>query len=364
MTRIGWRTFVVLAVIACANTAFAQQQPPGPPSGPPPGAAARNPQCTRLEGQLAMLDRGQADPQRAEQIKRYEDTAQRQQVELDRLSAQGRRLGCEGRGFFSLFGGESAQCTPINNQIQQMRANLDKVIADLERLRGNNGDREGERRSILVSLAQNDCGPQYRQYANRSGGGFFENLFGGGTVTSPTMPPTSTNGDTYRTVCVRTCDGFYFPISFSTTPANFPQDEQVCRRMCPAAEVALYSHRNPGEDMAQAISTSGSNYTELPNAFAYRKAISPGCSCRAAGQTWAEALRNLQDTTVERGDIIVTEEQAKLLSQPAETRGKQAPVSRPTGPQPKAATPAVSTPAAEGGKRTVRTVGPPFIPAN
>jgi hypothetical protein len=359
----------VLAVAASA-TAVSAQAPL------PPGAAQRNPVCVRLESQLAMTERGQAvDPQRAEQIRRYEETAQRQQVELDRLSAQGRRMGCEGRGFFSLFGGQPQQCGPINNQIQQMRANLDRVLADLQRLQGNSADREGERRTILASLAQNDCGPQYRQFANRGGGGvggFLENLFGGGTIiTPPGSQPPGIGGDTYRTVCVRTCDGFYFPISYSTTPASFPQDEQVCQRMCPAAEVVLYSHRNPGEDIAQAISTGGRTYTELPNAFAFRKAFNAACSCRAPGQTWAEALKHLEDNTLERGDIVVTEEQAKLLSQPADQRGKGAPKGKaqPKGAAP-AATPTASTPAqpaanqSNGGKRQVRTVGPTFIPAN
>jgi hypothetical protein len=215
---------------------------------------------------------------------------------------------------------------------------------------------------------QNECGPQYRQYANRGGGGgFFENLFGGGTIITPGTPPGGVGGDTYRTVCVRTCDGYYFPISYSTTPASFPQDEQTCQRMCPAAEVALYSHRNPGEDISQALSTGGRNYSELPNAFAFRKAFNSSCSCRAPGQTWSQALQHLDDSTIEQGDIVVSEEQAKLLSQPADQRK----AAQKKGAQPKGAAPVAATPAATpkqqkgaDGKPQVRTVGPPFIPSN
>ena len=279
-------------------------------------------------------------------------------------------MGCEGRGFFSLFGGQPQQCGPLNNRIQQMRANLDRVLADLQRLQGNTADREGERRAILASLGQNDCGPQYKQYANRGGGGFFENLFGGGTIITPGGPPPGAGGDTYRTVCVRTCDGYYFPISYSTTPASFPNDEQVCQRMCPAAEVALYSYRNPGEDIAQAISTGGRNYSELPNAFAFRKAFNPSCSCRPPGQTWQQALKHLEDNTIEQGDIVVTEEQAKLLSQPADQRGKGAAKGKGAQPkealrQPRKACGASPPKPKNGeGKPKVRTVGPPFIPSN
>ncbi len=356
------RKLVLAAVAVTAWASAANAQLP-----PPPGGAQRNPVCLRLESQLSMLDRGQAtDPKRAEQIKRFEEAAQRQQVELDRLSAQARRAGCEGRGFFALFGSQPQQCGPINNQIQQMRANLDRVLADLQRLQGNTAEREGERRAILASLGQNDCGPQYRQFANRGLGGFLENLFGGGTIITPGQPQTG-SGDTYRTICVRTCDGFYFPISYSTTPASFPQDEQVCQRMCPAAEVALYSHRNPGEDVAQALSTGGRSYSELPSAFAFRKAFNPSCSCRAPGQTWADALKHLDDNTVERGDIVVTEEQAKLLSLPLDARAKGA---KGKGAQPKGAAPETpsATPTAakpqNGDKRPVRSVGPQFLPAN
>jgi hypothetical protein len=139
--------------------------------------------------------------------------------------------------------------------------------------------------------------------------------------------------------------------------------------MCPAAEVALYSHRNPGEDIAQAISNSGRSYSELPNAFAFRKAFNPSCSCRPPGQTWQQALKHLEDNTVEQGDIVVTEEQAKMLSQPkaapAAKKGVQTKGAPPAQTQ-KASTPPAAKPKQQNadGKPKVRTVGPPFIPAN
>jgi hypothetical protein len=365
---------VAMLALAAALTSAAAQQPP------PPGAASRNPVCIRLEGQLATLDRGNYDPVRAEQIKRLEDAAARQQSDLDRLTAQARRSGCEGRGFFSLFSGEPPQCSAINNQIAQTRANLDRVLGDLQQSQGNSADREGQRRGILVALGQNDCGAQYRQFANRGGGGFFDNLFGGngpGTIITPN--PDVPAGNTYRTVCVRTCDGFFFPISYSTVPGKFADDEKVCQAMCPASEAMLYSHRNPGEDISQAVPASaaagggGRPYSELPTAFAYRKAFNPACTCKGVGQTWADALKTLEDSTVERGDIVVNEERSRQLSQPqVDAQGK--PI-RPTNARPGtpaakgAAAPAgtAATPAepdtSEPGKRQVRTVGPTFLPA-
>ena len=87
--------------------------------------------------------------------------------------------------------------------------------------------------------------------------------------------------------------------------------------MCPAAEVSLYTYHNPGEEVSQAVSLNGRLYTELPTAFSYRKAINPACSCRRPGESWAEALKaNGTDETVAPGDVIVTEQNAKQLSQP------------------------------------------------
>lgn len=372
-TTIAVRRGLALVLLLVTSVGLAEAQQP-PVSGAP-----RHPACARLEAQLSAFDRGgNVDPQRAEQIRRYEEAAGKQQQELDRLVAQARRTGCEGRGFFSLFGGQPQECGPLNNRIQQMRANLDRVLNDLQRLQGNSADREGERRAILASLAQNDCGQQYKQFVSRGGSGgggnFFENLFGGGPgtiITPPNAQQPSTSGETFRTVCVRTCDGFYFPISYSTVPANFAHDAQVCQRMCPAAQVQLYSHRNPGEDMAQAVSSEGQPYSQLPTAFAYRKQVDPSCSCRAAGQTWADALKNVEDTGLEQGDIVVTEERAKTLSAPidpnkgkAQAKGKGAQPKGKTEP-PVAETPPTppAPPNGEGGKRSIRTVGPPFLPA-
>src|ERR1700689_5809306 len=148
----------LLGSMALGLDAHAQMNPPGPPpsQGAPPPV---NPVCPRLEAQLATIDHGgSGDPAKDEQIRRYQDAAARQQGELDRVTSQARRMGSASSGFFSLFNGQSAQCGPVNNQIQQMRANLDQITTNLERLRGGPGsaDRDNQRRSVLLALAQNN----------------------------------------------------------------------------------------------------------------------------------------------------------------------------------------------------------------
>ncbi len=338
-------------------------------AGPAPAQQSRA--CTQLEAQLAAFDRGGAnDPARAEQIRRYEDAANRQQAELERALAQSRQLGCEGRGFFLFSGPAPEQCGPLNRRIQQQRANLDRVQSELTQLQSASAgsEREAQRRAIMAALAQNDCGPQYQQAAQPRGGGLFEALFGPGSIFTP-GPDTGGPSGTFRTVCVRTCDGYFYPISFATTPERFGEDERVCQRSCPAAEVALYSYRNPGGDIREATSISGQPYSSLPNAFRYRQAYDKACSCRAPGETWAEAMKHLEDQTVERGDIVVNEQRSRQMSQPrTDAQGK------PVRPDPRAAQNPVAAsqptppgvlseaPAQPDPKRSVRTVGPTFYP--
>jgi hypothetical protein len=343
----------------------AQSQPPAgqpAPNQTPLNPATSNPVCVRLEGQLAAFDRGTADPARADQIKQAEDAIAKKQADIDRATAQAHKSGCAGTGFFALFSALSPQCGPITSQIQQMRGDLDRMMSDLQQLQSGTSDRTDQRRALIGQLAQNNCGAQYTAAANSQGGpqGFFDALFGGGTIVNP-------NGDgapngTYHTVCVRSCDGYYFPVSYSTLPSHFAEDQLTCQRECPAAEVGLYSYRNPGESMDQAVSTTGQLYTALPTAYRYRTQLVSGCSCRRPGESWQDALKNADDSsTLENGDIVVTDQNAKALSQAPKQPGKQpAAAAAQAGASPPAnAAAGASSP--DKPKGPVRVVGPPFL---
>ena len=68
--------------------------------------------------------------------------------------------------------------------------------------------------------------------------------------------------------------------------------------------------------MNQAVSINGQPYSSLPNAFNFRHDFNPSCACKAAGQTWSDALKTIDDKAAaeQQGDIIVTEESAKKMS--------------------------------------------------
>ncbi len=177
---LRWQTGLALIGLAATFVAAQAQpwgQPPPPaaipqaPPGPPPQAgqpqgqmpprsAYQNQLCVRLEAQLANLDRGGgADPAQAEQVRRFEASANQQQQEIDRATQQAQRLGCSSSGFFLFNLGQNPQCTGLNTQIERMRANLARTNAEMQRLSGGSLDRGEQRRSILMSLGENNCGP-------------------------------------------------------------------------------------------------------------------------------------------------------------------------------------------------------------
>lgn len=385
--RVCAPVFAAALAAALGAQAPAPGPAPLPPPAAPPAAAAppvappnANPVCVRLEATLANLERSDGDAARAEQIRRYEEAAERQQQELDRITGQAQQMGCSRSSFFLFGGGQPPQCDRLNNQMQNMRANLDRIQVGLQQLQGSRTGSDAQRRQILGQLAQNNCGAQYRTAAAPppGPGGLFDSLFGNNAPPGTPDPTTAPPSGTFRTVCVRTCDGFYFPVSYATAASKFPEDERVCQRMCPGSEVALYSYRNPGEDMTQAVSTNGRRYSELPTAFKYRQEFNSACTCRGTGQNWSDALK--QDDTIQRGDLVVNEENARTLSQPKQEPpaknakqtkgGKGEPKAPPAQPAPaEASAPPADTPpppaAAEtvgpDGKRKVRTVGPPMV---
>lgn len=357
-------------------------QPQGAPQGGYPASGAPGPACVQLESALAQIDRG-GDPTNDARIRQ----AAQMRAELDGLAQQARSMQCDApRGFF-IFQGPPRP--PACDDIDQRMSALRSQLASVER---GGVDTQGQRRQVIAALAQNNCGPQYRaalqsmQQAGQAPGqrpqrsrNFFEALFGGPMDSEPeeapgldVAPMDLPKSSTYRTVCVRSCDGYYFPISYATVPARFASDDALCRRLCPATEAQLFTYRNPGEDIQQATSVSGRPYMSLPTALLYRKQLVPSCSCRAPGQSWAQALAGLEDqTTLQKGDILVTEEQAKEMSQPrpADAQGKSRTAGTATPPRPATADSSASAdaplaPASEQpGQRPVRVISTPRPPA-
>lgn len=89
----------------------------------------------------------------------------------------------------------------------------------------------------------------------------------------------------YRTLCVRLCDGYYFPISSATGGGGLSRDADACSASC-GSEARLFYYPNAGGDIDSMVDLTGMAYSSLPNAYKYRKALVPECRCRP--QPWSE----------------------------------------------------------------------------
>jgi hypothetical protein len=85
-------------------------------------------------------------------------------------------------------------------------------------------------------------------------------------------------GTSYRTVCVRLCDGFYFPVSEATQPGNFLTDQQRCQSSC-SSPTKLFYQSLPADDANTLVALTGEHYDQLLNAYRYRAQYVDSCSC-------------------------------------------------------------------------------------
>ncbi|GAA6212284.1 hypothetical protein NBRC116602_20250 [Hyphomicrobiales bacterium 4NK60-0047b] len=83
----------------------------------------------------------------------------------------------------------------------------------------------------------------------------------------------------YRTMCVRIKDGFYWPISFARSKADFRKDRIKCQKSC-SGKVRLFYYRNTSDDLASMRDLKGKRYSSLKTAFLYRKKYVKGANCK------------------------------------------------------------------------------------
>lgn len=328
--------------------------------------------CTRLEARLVALD-SRAGVGASDKSQAIEKSIRDQQQALDRATAEARRAGC--MGLFQRFRANSG-CNAMTASINRMRAKLNRLNAALDRADDQRFGGSDERRELIRALAANQCGPHYEDYAGPARRGtLFGSLFGRRLFRDRNWGDPFGDG-TFRTLCVRTCDGYYFPISFTTVRSRFARDAQLCQSMCPGTEVALYVHRNPGEESEAMVSLAGEPYTALPTAFRYRREYDRGCKCgkiaaapvaaseavagylaAARADPWSFA-RGADATRPPSGDLPVPLARPNASEDPetlANRSGDLVPATM--APPPSAAVAGLSS----GGERHVRVVGPTYF---
>lgn len=90
----------------------------------------------------------------------------------------------------------------------------------------------------------------------------------------------------YRTVCVRICDGYFWPISANVSKSRFYRDADICRSSC-GSETKLFYQSASSPNAKSMIDLQGRPYSRMQTAFVYRKSLVQGCACK--GEPWSQA---------------------------------------------------------------------------
>jgi len=330
-------------------------------------AVSQGVDCGRLQSQLASAGRG--NPALAA---RYAAAANRQQTEIERTSAYAQSIGCGNRQFLFFGSAPPAQCGSLQARIQQMRANVASLQAQAQSASG-----EGQRRDLQ---ARYDAWCRGGQPSRN----LFDTLFGDrdGRVQVPIEDPRDGRRDDLedddprpqggsQAMCVRTCDGGFFPVSYSARRSNLDDLGDLCRALCPNVEAVLYTHA-PSRGIDEAISIDGEPYSALRNAGKYRTKFDPACTCKPPHKSWVEALADAEALLGRKGknDILVTPEKSDEMARPKppltpRARTEAATARAPLVPEPAPPAPARSEdalrrndPAASRAPRGVRVIDP------
>jgi hypothetical protein len=109
------------------------------------------------------------------------------------------------------------------------------------------------------------------------------------------------NFSSRRPMCVRLCDGFFFPASVPAGGAE--SEEAACSGLCPDAPTEVYYQPNGSDKIEDAFSASGKSYSSLPIALRYRAVQDNTCTCH---RSLADNFDPLRDATFRKGDALMT----------------------------------------------------------
>jgi len=336
-----------------------------------------SPRCRELELQLT----GGAQPASSDQLPRIDADMRQADASFRQAQSEADRANCYDDMF--LFGRSlkrTPRCIELDGQVQRAKGTLAQLKAQRDSIVRGTSPR-GRHDEIIADLARNRCGDQYTRehesQRSRSSSifSFFsreEDDSGDSWRASQSSWFGGSGGSAYRTLCVRECDGFYFPVSTATTESKFAEDEAKCHTQC-AAPAELYYHRMD-QDVEQMVSLRGAPYSQMPNAFRNRKVYIRGCSCNASEYSREEIAKSEEAIkTSKRADASAGVKSpagsdaafARRISQavqnaPAQPEGQPAPAQPgPATPPPAQSGPATPPPAAGSWTPGVETQQPP-----
>ena len=312
--RLLTALMVLATMVAPATTVFAQTA-----------------QCARLTAQLASSGRDGSAGQ-------YAAAVRQQQRHVVRLTRKMKRRGCSTRS-------RALKCRTMGSTLSRMRANLKRLRTEVRR-RG--GSAKGSVTAIRSKMRRLGCGRSRRAVAtdsvrtasiarkkkieharrlrkvravkrtrrNRKAAGNLrraERSVPASQVRTVALSapvrkvrPTSRIATTARTYCVRTCDGYFFPVTPSSSAIAGASMAAPCEALCPGQSMQLFI-RPPGTEPGEAMISlaDGRPYDALATAFDYRKAFRSQCACGRADPLAGRPVKAVTRQEPERPNVAV-----------------------------------------------------------
>lgn len=106
-------------------------------------------------------------------------------------------------------------------------------------------------------------------------------------------------------VCVRTCDGYFFPLGLTADQASIDGQKSLCTALCPAAKTEIYFMPQGADGIETAFNAGGRPYSKMPHALRYTKSLAATCTCHGTGGQ-AHLVSLMKDFTMRRGDAVMT----------------------------------------------------------
>jgi Protein of unknown function (DUF2865) len=111
------------------------------------------------------------------------------------------------------------------------------------------------------------------------------------------------DGKSYQTMCVRTCDGYFWPATYPVSRSDFKREADSCQATC-GAQTRLFYRPGPGTDPEEMRDIDGRSYGATPNAFRYRKGLIDGCACKPMPWSDGERARHESYALIEAEKVL------------------------------------------------------------
>lgn len=286
-----------------------------------PASEALARSCSQIQAQLLSLDT--SSPALSPKAKQWQNALNAQNKAIEAVERDMRYLRCS-----SIAG--DPRCSGLGKKLKRMQTNSKKLERQFARVAKTPSSTTRRKQALNREFSAGDCREVLRKAQNaKTKASVLGRLFGKKTSNRPAnddsidyittrnglviQKPTSrvlhsanasgtlkelgssgTNSSsnsssrialprrgTFRTLCVRTCDGFFFPVSFAADRNSLSNDEARCNEMCPASPTELFVYQNPGGTVEDMTSISGVPYGEIENAYRYKTEFVPNCQCRS-----------------------------------------------------------------------------------